>query len=258
MCLCVCLHAYVLCMDVVSNINHSMHIFPPSLESIGFFQVRIDTLSFDSFKMLLETIVPTAVFVAVMALQLKYFKPYDSSDVDHRDRFRRQAEHSSLNFAQMAERSSVTEGSKAQETKATTSTQDVTDSTGASPKEAIKKRNMQETIELYWTRFKKAFYLINECFWRLLEIYLPKTIIFVIFAVLLDEISATHFLVLAIFIVAIPLNINPVMYLILTGVISNLSLLKMLYQVALVDQDSFNFTDSCPVRNHNAAHLVKQ
>ena len=216
----------------------------------------IDTLSFDSFKMLLETIAPTAVFVAVMALQLKYFRPYDNRDDDHRDRFGRQV---NLNFAQMAEHSSAVEKSKPQETEATTSAQDVPDSTGASPKEAINQtRNMQVTIELYWTRFKKVFYLVNECFWRLLEIYLPKAIIFIIFALLLDEISATHFLVLAILIVAIPVNVNPVMFLILTVIISNLSLLKMLYQVALVDQDYFNFTDSCPVRNHITAHLVKQ
>ena len=72
---------------------------------------------------------------------------------------------------------------------------------------------------------------------------------------LLDDISATHFLVLAILIVTIPVDVNPVMYLILTGLISNLTLLKMLYQVALVDEGSFNFSKACPVRNYNIVSL---
>lgn len=93
--------------------------------------------------------------------------------------------------------------------------------------------------------------MLNEFLWRSLEIYLPKVIIFVIFGVLLDEISATHFIVLAILIVTIAIDVNPVMYLILTGIISILSLLKMLYQVPLVNADNFKFSKSCPVRDYN-------
>lgn len=226
-----------------------------SVESIGFFQVPIDTLSFKSFKELLVTIVPSAVFVAVMALQLKYFSPYDSrDDVNRRNRFRDlgPAENRHLSFARMADQPSKVEGTKTQEEEAEdiTAVQDVTDLTGASTKKDVKNKNVQEVIEKYWGHFKTAFYLINEFLWRLLEIYLPKVIIFVIFAVLLDEISATHFLVLAVLVVTIPMDINAVMYLILTGLISNLTLLKMLYQVKLVDKGTFNFSNSCSVRTH--------
>ena len=216
--------------------------------------MSIGTLSFESFKDLLVTIVPTAVFVAVMALQLKYFSPYDGRDDDRRNRFREsgQAEHRPQSLVQMAEQPLEVERPKPQEGEDinTEHEQDTTDLTGASPKGDIKNKHVQEIIEKYWKLLKIAVYLVNEFIWRLLEIYLPKVIIFVVFAVLLDEISATHFLVLAILIVTIPIDVNPVMYLILTGLISNLALLKMLYQVALVDESSFEFSDSCPVRNH--------
>ena len=208
-----------------------------------------NTLSFETFKDLSENIVPTAVFVAVMALQLKYFRPH--RDDDRRDQYRElgPAEHRHLSFVGMSDQPSLIERSKTQETDNNTLVQDATDLTGASPRGAVKKRHVQNFVEKYWTYFTKTFNLINEFFWRLLEIYLPKAIIFIIFAALLDEISATHFLVLAILIVAIPVNVNPVMYLILTGIISILAVLKMLYQVALVDKNLFNFTNSCPVRN---------
>lgn len=215
--------------------------------------MSIDTLSIDSVKELFVTIVPTAVFVAVMALQLKYFRPYDYRDDNPRDRFRGR-DQADRSLMETTGQPSELEHSRMQEDEDvnTLQAQDTTDlTTNTTPTENPNNKHVQEVIQKYWTRFKVAFHLLNEFIWRLLEIYLPKVIIFVIFAVLLDEISATHFLVLAILIVTIPVNVNPVMYLILTGLISNLTLLKMLYQVALVDPESFAFSDSCSVRNHN-------
>ena len=200
------------------------------------------------------TIVPTAVFVAVMALQLKYFRPpREDRGADQRNRFREpnQAEPRQPGFVRMADQPSELEKAKTPEDEDanTSQAQDDTDLTGAPQKETTEDKHIQEVIEKYWVHFKAGFHVLNEYLWRLLEIYLPKVIIFVIFAVLLDEISATHFIVLAILIITIPVDVNPVMYLILTVIISNLSLLKMLYQVALVDSDSFDFSDSCPVRD---------
>ena len=219
-----------------------------SFESIGFFEVGIGMLSFE--RDLFVTIVPSAVFVAVMALQLKYFSPYDSRDNVNRFRLG-PAEHRHLSFVGTADQPSIVEGTKTQkeEAKDITTVQNVTDLTGTSAKQDVK--NLREVIEKYWTHLKTTFYLINEFLWRLLEIYLPKVIIFVIFAVLIDEISATHFLMLVILVVTIPVDVNAVMYLILTGFIGTLTQLKMLYQVALVDEGTFNFSDHCLVRTCN-------
>lgn len=212
--------------------------------------MSVDTLSFDTFKDLVVTIVPTAVFVAVMALQLRYFRPDNSSNDDQRNQFREsgQAERRQPGFGQTANQPSELESSKTPEDEDNTHAHDDTDLTGVPQKEPTEDKHIQEIIEKYWVRFKAIFHVVNEFLWRLLEIYLPKAIIFVIFTVLLDEISATHFIVLTILIVTIPVDVNPVMYLILTAIISNLSLLKMLYQLALVDADTFDFSDSCPVR----------
>ena len=218
--------------------------------------MSIDTLSFDTFKDLVVTIVPTAVFVAVMALQLKYFRP--PREDNQRNPFREsgQGERRQPDFVQTAGQPSELEKAKIPEDEdITLQAQDDTDLTSAPQKETTEDKHVQEVIKKYWVHFKAAFHMVNEFLWRLLEIYLPKVIIFVVFTVLLDEISATHFIVLAILVVTIPVDVNPVMYLILTAIISNLSLLKMLYQLALVDSDSFDFSDSCPVRDFNIVVL---
>jgi len=50
-----------------------------NLPGIGFVKVKIDSLSFTNVKDLFETLVPPALFVAVMAIQLKYFTPLDEA-----------------------------------------------------------------------------------------------------------------------------------------------------------------------------------
>jgi len=237
-----------------------------SLESIGLFEVSIDTISLKSIRDLFSTIVPSAVFVAVMALQLKYFSPHVGTEERMRTQLRRSEasrRHRPVSILQIADPpvddhaayeppvvllEEITEESEAQEEEETVNVnqQDDTDSPNVSAEEA-RHKHIQEVIEKYWNMAKKIVCILVEIFWRLLELYLPKAIIFVLFAVIIDEISASHFLVLAILVVAIPTEINTVTYLILTAVISNISLLKMLYQVALVDADSFRFSDSCSV-----------
>ena len=256
-CVCMCARAHVcVCVHVCMYIRMYICIYvlrcdavcSSRLESIGFFVVYIDTLSFKTFKDLFETIVPTAVFVAVMALQLKYFTPPNSREDDRMYQLRQSDQAKCNSFIEKVNQSSELERSPED--------QPPNDTTGASPDEDTTDKHAQEVIKKYWTRFKIILRFSNEFLWRLLEIYLPKVIIFVIFAVILDDLSASHFLVLAILVVTIPIDINPVMYLILTGVISNLTLLKMLYQVALVDEKSFEFSHSCPVRNHNTVAFI--
>ncbi|XP_065913837.1 piezo-type mechanosensitive ion channel component 1-like isoform X3 [Dysidea avara] len=249
------------------NSSHSDLSVGEILESIGLFEVSIDTISLDSIKDLFVTIVPSAVFVAVMALQLKYFSPHVGTEERMRAQLRRSEaalRPRPLSILQMVDQPQdqaasdrtgyqppppldvIKEEPEAQEGEdIDTGQQDNTDKPNISVEEE-RHKHIQEVIEKYWNLAKRVVSVIIEIFWRLLEIYLPKAMIFVLFAVIVDEISATHFLVLAILVVAIPIEINSVMYIILTVLISNLVLLKMLYQVALVDQDSFKFSDSCP------------
>jgi len=74
--------------NLCSNYEYlDLHLLPEifnytlfySLQSIGFVKVKIDILSFASVKHLFETLVPSALFVAVMAIQLKYFTPLDEA-----------------------------------------------------------------------------------------------------------------------------------------------------------------------------------
>ena len=197
--------------------------------------------------------------MAVMALQLKYFSPHISTE----ERIREQtgaALHRQLSFLHTGDlplyQSSskavnqppdspleVSKGERMEPEKDDFNTDEgTTDQPKYSPKEE-RRQHIQEVIETYWNLAQKTVIVVIEVFWRLLEIYLPKAIIFVVFAAILDEISATHFLILAILVVAIPIEVNSYMYLVLTMLISSLALLKMLYQVPLVEKDHLKFSN---------------
>jgi len=194
---------------------------------------------------LFSTIVPPAVFVAVMALQLKYFGLHVSNEQQMREQLGA-AQHRQLSFLQ-AEDAPLGESKeeiKAPEGNLKDGNADI-GSTGqlkASPVEE-KRKHIQEVVEKYWNLAQKTVSIATEAFWRLLEISLPKAIIFVLFAAIINEISASHFLVLVILVVAIPIEIYWFIYFILTTLISSLTLLKMIYQLALVGADSFKFSN---------------
>ena len=211
----------------------------------------------ESVQNLFAIIVPSAVFVAVMALQLKYFDP----QINPEDQARRQlrhsgaAQHRQLSFLKKGDSQIFNDAVKLPQlelSKGETETAEViTDNIrGDVSSEEARRKHIQEKIEKYWNVAYTAINIAIELLWRLLEVYLPKAIIFVLFALIIDKISASNFLVQAILVVAIPIQVNSVMYFILTGLISCLAVLKMLYQVELVDTDTFRFSTSCLVSVH--------
>ena len=60
-----------------SHFHYSIYL---SLKSIGLINYEISIDNLQRVRDLLAIIVPPAVFVAVMALQLKYFSPHISSE----------------------------------------------------------------------------------------------------------------------------------------------------------------------------------
>ena len=211
----------------------------------------------ESVKNLFAIIVPSAVFVAVMALQLKYFDPQINPEEQARRQLRHSgaAQHRQLSFLKKGDSQIFNDAVKLPQlelSKGEMETAEViTDNIrgDVSPEEA-RRKHIQEKIEKYWNEAYTTINIAIELLWRLLEVYLPKAIIFVLFAAVIDKISASNFLVLAILMVAIPIQVNSVMYFILTGLISCLAVLKMLYQVELVDTDAFRFSTSCLVSVH--------
>ena len=187
-----------------------MAIFVDSLQSIGFFQVTIDDLSFTNVKDLFETSVPPALFVAVMALQLKYFSP-------------------------LSEREEII---------VHCSIQAVDDTDAISQQDD----NFYKVGSTLYSKSKKYVVIFTEFCWRFLEIYLDYIIVVVTFLLILQQVSSTH--VITLFILLCPLvglKARHMWYPLLTLYISTLIILKMIYQVTMVEPHSFDLTDDCPV-----------
>jgi len=163
--------------------------------------VEIDSLSFTNVEDLFETLVPPALFVAVMALQLKYFDPAMNQPTSHR---------------LLSE-----------------------DGDSNTPK------LVQKMI--------KYLYIFAEFCWRFLGIYLDKIIAIVTFVLVLQQVSSTHVITLLILLgPIIGMRATQVWYPVLTLYISVLIMLKMLYQVRMIEEETFALTDNCSVSNETS------
>ena len=99
-------------------------------------------------------------------------------------------------------------------------------------------------------KMTKYLYMFAEFCWRFLEIYLDKIIAIVTFVLVLQQVSSTHVITLLILLgPIIGMRATQVWYPILTLYISVLIMLKMLYQVRMVEEETFDLTDDCSVSN---------
>jgi len=103
------------------------------------------------------------------------------------------------------------------------------------------------TLTLF-DKLKKYVHILTEFCWRFLEVYLDKIIAIVAFVLVIQQISATHAITLFILLGPIVgLKAKHIWYPLLTLYIGTLIMLKMLYQVRMVESDSFDIEDDCPV-----------
>ena len=156
---------------------------------------------------------PPALFVAVMALQLKYFSP------------RSEREETPAQYSIQVGDDGIQENDNVNE--------------------------VGWNITTVFNKSKKYFGIFTEFCWRFLEIYLDKVIVIVTFILVLQQISSTH--VITLFILLCPivgLKAKHMWYPLLTLYVGTLIMLKMLYQVKMVEPHSFDLTDDCPVCIH--------
>ena len=150
---------------------------------------------------------PPALFVAVMALQLKYFNPLNERE-------------------EMVTQYSIQVGD-----------------------DNVYNGNIdeQDTLTLF-EKLKKYIGIFTEFCWRFLEIYMDKIIMIIAFVLVIQQVSSTH--VITLFILLCPivaLRAKHLWYPLLTLYIATLIMLKMIYQVRMVEPDSFDLADDCPV-----------
>ena len=165
---------------------------------------------------LFETSVPPALFVAVMALQLKYFSPQSERE-------------------EMAAEYSI-------------QVNDDNIQSGTTDQESNNVNEVGWNITTLFNKLKKYFGIFTEFCWRFLEIYLDKIIVIVTFVLVLQQVSSTH--VITLFILLCPivgLKAKYMWYPLLTLYVGTLIMLKMLYQVQMVETHTFDLTDDCPV-----------
>lgn len=151
---------------------------------------------------------PPALFVAVMSLQLKYFSP-------------------------LSEREEVALAIQAAH--------------NDNPQDGSYDEVDHSTLTML-DRLKNYVHILTEFCWRFLEVYLDKIIAIVAFVLVIQQISATHVITLFILLCSIVgLKAKHIWYPLLTLYIGTLIMLKMLYQVRMVEPHSFDLTDDCPV-----------
>ena len=150
---------------------------------------------------------PSALFVAVMALQLKYFNPLSERE-------------------EIVTRYSIQSGDD-----------NIYNGTINEP----------DTSALF-EKLKKHIGKFTEFCWRFLEIYMDKIIMIIAFVLVIQQVSSTH--VITLFILLCPivaLRAKHLWYPFLTLYIATLIMLKMIYQVRMVEPDSFDLADNCSV-----------
>ena len=106
----------------------------------------------------------------------------------------------------------------------------------------------QQATESLFDKFKKYNGIFIELCWRFLEIYLDKIIMIITFVLVIQEISASQ--VITLFILLCPivgLKAKHLWYPLLTLYVGVLIVLKMLYQVQMVNPNTFDLSDDCPV-----------
>ena len=107
--------------------------------------------------------------------------------------------------------------------------------------------NVQDTLTLF-EKFKKYIGIFTEFCWRFLEIYLDKIIMIIAFVLVIQQVSSTHAITLFILLCPIvALRAKYLWYPLLTLYVATLIVLKMIYQVRMVEPDSFDLSDNCTV-----------
>ncbi|CAI8013642.1 Piezo-type mechanosensitive ion channel component 1 [Geodia barretti] len=173
----------------------------------------------NSLRSLCVSLIPPAVFIAVMAIQLRYFNPL---------------------------RQEVSSQRTAIETEGGTAGPDSVSRTSSVASAVAREKSVSYFYQLppyLWKKSKQIMCQIVQISWRFLELHLHKFSMVVLFWVVLSEVSAGYWVLLGVSLMVIPLPyFNKIMYPLLTLYIGLLLVIKTTYQYPIVAQYMFNLT----------------
>ena len=240
--------------------------------SIGF-----ESSDYDRSRALFELLVPLAIFVAVIALQVRYFTPRTAPEHDSRvtqdhisvaqvlTGLTRAVTLTDIQFGDIEkdiERQEQEKERRRERRKSINEALEEVDLTDMKQEEDIgdgwEVAGARETtptdsslgfyrILVYsLIKLRQFIILVWHLLWRFFEIHTSKLVVVAIFAYGLYELSATYFFVIVVVVVITPLPfLNPILYPLLTIYLGILSIGKYTYQFPIVSV--FNVIKDCNV-----------
>ena len=221
----------------------------------------------DSYSVaeLIRILLPPTVFIAIMAMQLRYFYPRsleknDSTSIKTvegaaKTLFRSATlsvsdpESSHLGDSGSHGDDGTKPGSVNTSDITPTSTDDEKD--GHDGKSANKgkiaklKKWIVDILEFLWDLVRKIVVFINQIFWKFLNIHLHKIIALVIFSIIIDKPGASMLVFLALILLSMPLRqLNMFFYPVFTLFVGVIVICEMVYQFPVLERETIDLANN--------------
>ena len=181
-------------------------------------------------RSLCVSLIPPAIFIAVMAIQLRYFNPLSTS---------RKELSSQRNVVE-------TEGIKEEKEGEAAAGPDSSSQSSSAASSVAEKKSASYVYQLLSylvIKSKQIMRQLVQISWRILELHLHKFSMLVLFGVVLSEVSAGYWVLLAVSLLVVPFpHFSSILYPLLTLYVGSLLVLKTIYQFPIVVPTMFNFS----------------
>ena len=218
--------------------------YPTTVTSIyhRFRSIGLRKYGINSLRSLFVSLIPPAVFIAVMAIQLRYFNPLRQEVSSQRTAIETEGGEEGTDSGGLYWFSVFTHNKQL----SGTAGPDSVSRTSSVASAVAREKSVSYFYQLppyLWKKSKQIMCQIVQISWRFLELHLHKFSMVVLFWVVLSEVSAGYWVLLGVSLMVIPLPyFNKIMYPLLTLYIGLLLVIKTTYQYPIVAQYMFNLT----------------
>ena len=226
-----------------------------SYDALGLLQY---TSSGNTSRSLFYVLVPLAILIIVLALQIRYFTPSPSCTTMAQEG----PDGTSINFGQMTNLVSTDNkrGEEKEEREEVEEVEEVEeegegrDESDISTPSALTIYRIAHYVLFQLRRGIVAIWYLS---WRLLELHLHKAIVLSLFGLCLYEVSASYLILVALvlLIAALPI-VNGLAYPAATLYLALLSLGKFLFQISLIESFNIDVDEDCVVRYHHTCSMI--
>ena len=221
----------------------------------------------DSYSVaeLIRILLPPTVFIAVMAMQLRYFYPRsleknDSTSIKNVEGAAKTLFRSATLSVSDPENSHLGDSGSYGDDRTkpgSVNTPEITLTPADDEKDghdgksaengkiAKLKKWIVDIFEFLWDLVRKIVIFINQIFWRFLSIHLHKIIALVIFSIIIDKPGASMLVFLALVLLSMPLRqLNVFFYPVFTLLVGVIVICEMVYQFPVLESDSIDLANN--------------